>query len=378
MAQLSKKTLLIKDVSNSSKPILGTVKLQKNSIFKACFNIKNLSFDKSYSAVIISSNMPMLFYEPCIAEFNMSLPVETHIDNIVVIIYMSDSLIAAASTSCDQISFSGYMDTIKNLKGKLHKPQQFFNENEHIEIVKNNFQFIIPQETMIKKIAEQNDTQDVKAIPDIMPKDLNKENSEKFFAISENLPEEKEKNKVEDETNFGFDFLKSINISTNDDNNKNPLEKNFNASYTDTDILLQEDSTLGDNLKIAEFNYFELNEPLTLEPKIIKPYYEKIKNELEELFKKHNHEILLEKLISQSKFCKIIYEENKYYVVGLIYENHVPQFICYGIPSYNKNEPPRQLKGFSSYIPTNPNNPKELGYWIMYQSAEDGSTIYPE
>lgn len=360
MAQLIKKALIIKDIRpvNRVQQISGIIKLQKNSFFKVSFCLKNFNIKEGFTAALISSNLPIQFIDITALEFDYSLPVQTDIEDIVAIIFSNKYIIPVASSNCDSLLFSGYIDTIKNLrKSKTAETKKidFFAANEPLEIIKKEAkkepEKIIPDNIIIKEES----------------KDIN--NFEVNFNLSEDTKPAAETFNL---NNFEKEKTsETLNLSEYAENN-----------YIDDDVLLKEDSTLGDDLKIAEYNYYDdsyiYDNKDNGEKMQIKPYYESIKSELEELFNKHEHEVLLEKLISQSKFCKIMYEDNKYYVVGLIFEDNTPQFICYGVPTFNAGEPPKELKGFCSYIPTNADNLKELGYWIMYQSTDNGETIYPE
>ena len=102
-----------------------------------------------------------------------------------------------------------------------------------------------------------------------------------------------------------------------------------------------------------------------------------IAEQLQELFDTYPREYSLEKLIDNSKWVKINHEEeNKYYVVGLIYDNDDVKYICYGVPGSYYTEPPMELQGYSQWLPTDVNDPYNNGYWVMYQDSETGENIY--
>lgn len=106
-------------------------------------------------------------------------------------------------------------------------------------------------------------------------------------------------------------------------------------------------------------------------------FYQMIAEQLDELFDKYPREFNLENLIENSKWVKINFEnDNKYYVVGIIYINDDIKYICYGVPGEYNNEPPRELQGYSQWLPTNTNAPYTDGYWVMYQDADTGENIY--
>ncbi len=114
----------------------------------------------------------------------------------------------------------------------------------------------------------------------------------------------------------------------------------------------------------------------TIGEKTRKPeYYEQVKSDILELFEKYPTEENLERAVDNSKWVKIEFAPEKYYTVGIIYDLGVPKYICYGVPSDNKNEPPKALKGYCSYLPLSLFDLRGKGYWMMYQNADDGHCV---
>ena len=104
-------------------------------------------------------------------------------------------------------------------------------------------------------------------------------------------------------------------------------------------------------------------------------YFDKVKTELDSIFTEHPKEEALEKNIPCSKWAKIFYSNEKYYTVGLIYDEKRPAYICYGVPGKYSKEPPSELKGFCSYLPLSIFDMQGDGYWMMYQNAESGECV---
>ena len=105
-------------------------------------------------------------------------------------------------------------------------------------------------------------------------------------------------------------------------------------------------------------------------------FYNMIAEQLDELFDKYPREKNLENLIDNSSWVKINHEEeNKYYVVGIIYENDDIKYICYGVPGSYYNEPQSDLRAYSQWLPVDSMNPYDNGYWVMYQDADSGENI---
>lgn len=105
-------------------------------------------------------------------------------------------------------------------------------------------------------------------------------------------------------------------------------------------------------------------------------FYNLIAEQLEELFDRYPRESNLENLVDNSRWVKINYEDNdKYYVVGVIYLNNEIRYICYGVPGNYYTEPPRELKDYSQWLPTDTREPYDNGYWVMYQDSDTGENV---
>lgn len=119
----------------------------------------------------------------------------------------------------------------------------------------------------------------------------------------------------------------------------------------------------------------ELNEIPTGNSKEHK-FYSMIADQLEELFDKYPREIGLQNLVENSRWVKITDEDNdRNYVVGIIYLDNDIKYICYGVPGSYYSEPPRELKNYSQWLPSDTTNPYENGYWVMYQDADTGENV---
>ena len=105
-------------------------------------------------------------------------------------------------------------------------------------------------------------------------------------------------------------------------------------------------------------------------------FYSMIADQLEELFDKYPREIGLQNLVENSRWVKITDEDNdRNYVVGIIYLDNDIKYICYGVPGSYYSEPPRELKNYSQWLPSDATNPYENGYWVMYQDADTGENV---
>lgn len=151
--------------------------------------------------------------------------------------------------------------------------------------------------------------------------------------------------------------------------------KNGNETMQSSACLSEKNNLLNNNLTKSEED-IEINKNGKKEQ--ISGFYEQIKNQIELLFEKYEREEVLEKIVSNSQWVKVKYDEtSSFYVIGLIFneEKNKVEYIAYGLPSKNKDVPPDDLKEFSQWLPTNIFNQEEEGYWVVYQEAEKGETI---
>ncbi len=105
------------------------------------------------------------------------------------------------------------------------------------------------------------------------------------------------------------------------------------------------------------------------------PYYDTVREELNDIMEKFPSEERLELNIPFSKWARINYSEEKYYVVGLVSEDNKEKYICYGVPAKYSADPPKELKGFCSFVPLSVFDLKGDGYWMMFQDAVTGECI---
>lgn len=105
-------------------------------------------------------------------------------------------------------------------------------------------------------------------------------------------------------------------------------------------------------------------------------FYLEMKSQLDDLFANNPNEEYLQELLPNSKWVKVSIDENgNYYVLGLIYEGDVLQYICYGVPGVYQKIPPRELSGFPVWFPLDQTKPQGFGYWLSYQDAESGESV---
>ena len=105
------------------------------------------------------------------------------------------------------------------------------------------------------------------------------------------------------------------------------------------------------------------------------PYYISVKSELEGIFSRFPEEPALGKTFADSRWAKVHYADEKFYVVGVIKENGKEKYICYGVPSPYRETPPKELAGYCSFVPISVFDLKGDGYFMMFQDAVTGKCV---
>lgn len=163
-------------------------------------------------------------------------------------------------------------------------------------------------------------------------------------------------------------------------------KQNGNAASIDNSIL--DDTVLSDNKKIqADASINKEHEVVTamLEGKSeisneslplgTVPFYEKIWHKIEEMFDIYQHDSVLEDLVYDSAWIRIPYEDDGYYVVGVISDDGKPVFICYGIPQDKMTRPDKEIEDSCEWLPIDKTDVSGRGYWLVYQDAMTGENI---
>lgn len=101
-------------------------------------------------------------------------------------------------------------------------------------------------------------------------------------------------------------------------------------------------------------------------------FYDRVKEQLEDLFARGEKFEALEKAMPGTKWVKVDYDDSgRYYVVGLI--GAAPDYIAYGVPGKYGSVP----AGFESadFVPIYADKPTGDGFWVLFQSASTGEEI---
>ncbi|MBQ2714036.1 MAG: hypothetical protein IJF76_00195 [Clostridia bacterium] len=100
-------------------------------------------------------------------------------------------------------------------------------------------------------------------------------------------------------------------------------------------------------------------------------FYLSVKQNFEEMFVCFPRVKILEDLIPSSEWVRVDREDG-FYVVGVIKENLIPRYLCYGMPGEVGLTPPTNMQKYCQWLPINDN---EEGYWVVFQDAFTGETL---
>lgn len=108
-------------------------------------------------------------------------------------------------------------------------------------------------------------------------------------------------------------------------------------------------------------------------------FYYAVKPQIDEMFICYPEEKLLSDSVPNSKWVRVDAEDG-HYVVGLLFDEDEPSFICYGVPQLaardkNARCAPEELEGMCVWLPMNDVGGAIDGYWMIYQSAKTGEII---
>jgi len=163
-------------------------------------------------------------------------------------------------------------------------------------------------------------------------------------------------------TMFGGGMQKSKALAKIDEYNKQSVQiaSSRKAAEQKTDAVKKEEMTIDDVLSASEWTKYDGNN-----------FYFAVKPQLDEMFVCYPEEKTLCDAVPNSKWVRVDTADG-YYVVGVLFNDDTPSFICYGVPSESKTQPPKELQNACVWLPTENG---ERGYWLIYQSARNGEIV---
>ena len=104
-------------------------------------------------------------------------------------------------------------------------------------------------------------------------------------------------------------------------------------------------------------------------------FYLMVKDQVEKILSENPTEKILQDIIPDSRFVYVPRGNGDSYIFGIIYENDLPRYICYGERGKFSDERPEHLKEFYQWLPIDANNVGGDGYFMMYQDAFTGKNL---
>lgn len=106
-------------------------------------------------------------------------------------------------------------------------------------------------------------------------------------------------------------------------------------------------------------------------------FFQRLKPQIDKLFEKFPTETNLERLLPDSKWVKVDYEDDgDFYVFGLLYDAvGQVKYVCYGVPAIYEETPPEELSGYPIWMSLDKENDSRFGYWLTYQDASTGEPV---
>ena len=103
-------------------------------------------------------------------------------------------------------------------------------------------------------------------------------------------------------------------------------------------------------------------------------YYRSVKDEIDELFKTHEKDDTLKEAFPCSEWVKIKEPDKAEYLVGVIYEEAAPLYICYAFPAADKDDPPEDIAETCAFVPLSPFIGAK-GCFVIFQSTATGECV---
>ncbi len=171
-----------------------------------------------------------------------------------------------------------------------------------------------------------------------------------------------------DINNSAVNNARNGNAKNNAGNNDAANNKNIDSTANSTKIDTAQADARGFHSSTTPKSIEELDEWIKYDGN---NFYYAIKPQLDEMFVRYPEEKRLNEAVANSKWIRVDTDKD-YYVVGLLFNEDEPSFICYGVPSSCKTQPPEELSTACVWLPVGDG---ESGYWAIYQSARNGEIV---
>ena len=102
-------------------------------------------------------------------------------------------------------------------------------------------------------------------------------------------------------------------------------------------------------------------------------FYSTVKDRFDKIIYCYPKDTELSLVIPSSEFVKIQYDENRFYLVGRIFEGEKVKYLCYAVKG-DKAETPKEISPYYKFIPLSSFD-LTVGYYVIFQSAESGKIV---
>ena len=103
-------------------------------------------------------------------------------------------------------------------------------------------------------------------------------------------------------------------------------------------------------------------------------YYRSVKDEIDEIFAKYETDDTLSSAFPFSRWARVKEDGKKEYLIGVIYEDGAPLYICYAFPAENKDDPPEDIAEVCAFVPISPFE-IAAGCFVIFQSTSTGECV---
>ena len=105
-------------------------------------------------------------------------------------------------------------------------------------------------------------------------------------------------------------------------------------------------------------------------------YYDAVREEIDALFSAHPRDDTLKGIFASSEWARVKGEDgDPQYLVGVVYEEFLPKYICYAIAA-KEEAPPKEIAEACIFVPVSAFEGGR-GFFVIFQSAATGECIRP-
>lgn len=107
-------------------------------------------------------------------------------------------------------------------------------------------------------------------------------------------------------------------------------------------------------------------------------YYHSVKRELDTLMQTYPKDDTLKEAFSCSEWVRVKGEEGAaQYLVGVLYQDGTPKYVCYALAAEDKNQPPAEIAEVCQFVPSSLFD-NDKGFFVIFQSAATGECVLPK